>query len=136
MLDGMGRGDQPEACHVSHWKLEHYMYNWERKKQRLSMKKKDGIGNVRVERTILFRVARPNPTCGHGEDPATAEGHVWVCGHAMAGGGPRLLLPLGTMGTSLVWATTWNHIVVQGLCRTGPCSPWLQHLGEWALYLA
>ena len=27
----------------------------------------------------------------------------------------------------LVWATTWDHIDIQGLCRDGPTGHWLQH---------
>lgn len=62
-------------------------------------------------------------------------GHVWVCGHAVAGVGPWLVVSVETMGKSLVWAVAWNHMNVQGLCRTGPGPPWLhtiQHLGEQA----
>lgn len=43
-----------------------------------------------------------------------------------------LILPLETMRTFLVWTGTWDHIDVQGLCRTDPTSHWLQHPGEQA----
>lgn len=32
----------------------------------------------------------------------------------------------------LVWAATWDHTDVQGLCRAGPAPHWLQHTGELA----
>lgn len=54
MLDGMGRGGHPEAACVAHWQWGHYMYKWERKKQSLSIKKKDRTVNVKEERNSLF----------------------------------------------------------------------------------
>jgi hypothetical protein len=34
------------------------------------------------------------------------------------------------MQTTLVWAVSWHHFDVQGLCRTGPTLHWLQYLRE------
>lgn len=82
--------------------------------------------------SLLFTVSRDTGhalLCG----TAATEGHVWVCGRAAAGVGVNnlwLILPLESIRTFLVWTGTWDHIVVQGLCRTDPTSHWLQHSGE------
>lgn len=39
-------------------------------------------------------------------------------------------------GKALVWEAAWDHIDVQGLCRTVPTPHWLWHLGELAPTLA
>lgn len=36
------------------------------------------------------------------------------------------------MGTFLVWAAAWDHVAVQGLCRTGRALHGLPHSGELA----
>lgn len=35
-------------------------------------------------------------------------------------------------GDALVWAVTWDHIDIQGLCRAGSTPHWLWHAGELA----
>jgi hypothetical protein len=84
---------QESANHAASLQQEPQQYastEWtdgrEREVEPLSIMKRDGTGDLRVERSSPLWVASPT-TWGHGEVSswAATEGYVWVCGYPVAG---------------------------------------------------
>jgi hypothetical protein len=109
------------------------------KQNSLTIVKGNGTGDRREYRNSLLWEASP-ATWVHGWSPSPCCHWgpclgLWPCSTRGLCQDLWLILPLKAMQISLVWAATWDHIDIQGLCKVGPwragsTSHWLQHLGK------